>query len=263
MKNHLPFVTLLLLFSLACSPGSEKGDKTSPVSPDCFKKRSQACTANQLWACCQNQQKDSLQSLYTSKALKVDSRGAVTSGFDAIRHYHSIQNFSIDSIYPIKRLAANKRYDYEIGAFHSNEGKTFTHLLIWDRQGRERRKFEFIAQNENTIPADSQIHPRRAKWIELCNMHDAKRLVEELYTPNAVYYNHKPAVIGWEAIAKEYAYMNDESYRLSLEPIVLKTVSPKLAVEIGQCQGSYNGKYILIWQKNMQEEWKILVDSNI
>ena len=57
--------------------------------------------------------------------------------------------------------------------------------------------------------------------------------------------------------------MNNKNYRLKLEPLIVKPVSKNLVFEIGQCSGSYDGKYILVWGKDVDGMWKIIIDSNI
>lgn len=127
-----------------------------------------------------------------------------------------------------------------------------------------RRELEFIAR---AAPTDSTIQQaidkRRAEWIRLCNAHNAAELVKELYSANAMYYNHKPLVIGHDAIIEDYQYMNEEKYSLTLTPIAVELVTNRLAYEIGQCSGSYGGKYMLVWQKDKTGQWSIVMDSNI
>ena len=57
--------------------------------------------------------------------------------------------------------------------------------------------------------------------------------------------------------------MNNKNYHLQLHPLVVKAVNPNFVFEIGQCTGSYAGKYILIWEKDSDGKWKITADSNI
>ncbi|MEM6697813.1 MAG: hypothetical protein AAF599_05420, partial [Bacteroidota bacterium] len=88
-------------------------------------------------------------------------------------------------------------------------------------------------------------------------------LVEQLYTDNAIYYNHKPVVVGTERITAEYSYMNNPDYSLKLVPLTVEPANKNIVFEIGQCSGSYNGKYVLIWKKVADGVWKILLDSNV
>ena len=93
-------------------------------------------------------------------------------------------------------------------------------------------------------------------------MHNANNLVQEMYTENALYYNHKPIDIGVEQIAKTYSYMNRPQYKLHLEVLKVVPVNKHIVYEIGQCSGSYRGKYVIIWQKT-SKGWQVLLDTNI
>ena len=84
-----------------------------------------------------------------------------------------------------------------------------------------------------------------------------------MYSENTLYYNHKPLVVGRELLIEEYSYMNRENYQLTLNPIVVDQVNDKLVFEIGQCKGSYGGKYIIIWRKEESGKWEVFIDSNI
>ena len=99
--------------------------------------------------------------------------------------------------------------------------------------------------------------------MELCNAHDVEGLVNELYSVNTLYYNHKPLVKGREDVIKEYGYMRNEKYSLKLTPLFIEAVNESTVYEIGQCNGSYGGKYILIWKKEADGKWRIFIDSNI
>ena len=68
---------------------------------------------------------------------------------------------------------------------------------------------------------------------------------------------------GRTALTNEYAYMNNPNYRLKLNPILVEPVSNDIVFEFGQCEGSYNGKYVLVWQKTKNGEWQVLFDTNI
>lgn len=226
--------------------------------------------SNQEWKIFINEDLDGLSDFYTENAIKVSPDGAVISGPELI--IQSLKNskkywIGIDTIYTNKNVIADRdqRYEYEIGTFITSEGSEFNHLVIWNTQNAPKtRELEFIAQSrESENGVLKEINLSRDKWIKLCNEHNSTGLVEELYKPNAIYYNHKPVVIGTIAIIKEYGYMNNENYNLHLEPIIVKLVSSKVAFEIGQCSGSYNGKYILVWEKNSQGAWRVLMDSNI
>ncbi len=267
MNNYIKLLVTFLLVASACNPKSRKSEDTLvSYEQNCQTTYADSTDVNYLWACfLNNGTTDSLKTVYSNNSIKVVESGEVISGLQNISDDYRKNDFSIDTVYSIKRIAANatKTYDYEIGAFTTENEALFKHLLIWNNQYPQKRVFEFIAESTKAIPVDPGIHAQREKWIALCNLHNATQLVTELYHANALYFNHKPVIVGWDAIAKDYQYMNDKNYSLRLEPIKLEMVAENLAYEIGQCIGTYNGKYLLVWKKDGKGDWKILVDSNI
>jgi metallo-beta-lactamase class B len=124
-------------------------------------------------------------------------------------------------------------------------------------------ELEFLGKSDSVKVDTEIIDRRRLEWIQYCNAHKASALVEALYSSDAIYYNHKPLVVGQEAITQDYQYMNNPLYDLNLKPLIVHPVASDLVFEIGQCSGSYNGKYILVWKKNPEDRWFISFDSNI
>ena len=230
----------------------------------------QVISQNQNWKNLVNEDSESLAEIYVPEAIQINLKGNVTSGAEQIitSYKNLIKDWKrIDTIYTVKNIVADnrQRYEYEIGTFINSDGLEYHHLVIWNTTSAlKKRELEFVAKSEGqTDHVAQELDQYREKWIQRCNEHNAGVLVEELYTDNAIYYNHKPVVIGTEAITREYGYMNNVDYSLHLEPIVVKPVSPNLAFEIGQCSGSYGGKYVIVWEKNDQNEWMVLLDSNI
>lgn len=222
-------------------------------------------TPNQQWMLAVNSA--NWDDIYMDNAVKVESNGRVINGQEAIINSNKQAGWQIKTIATDKIINTHqeKLYQYEIGKFSTTDGQTFHHLLIWNLSGEKpRREFEFVGSKE--IVSSSvlvEIDQRRAEWIKLCNEHNAANLVEELYRKDAIYYNHKPIIRGREAIIADYQYMNQPKYNLLLTPILLQAVNETLAFEIGQCSGSYGGKYILVWQKNVDGKWYISMDANL
>lgn len=160
------------------------------------------------------------------------------------------------------RIAARPNLSYEIHTL-SGRQKTYRQLLILREQdGSKKRALEMSAPIDDAPLDSAGIARARDEWMRLCNAHQPARLVETVYHPQAIYYNHKPVVIGTRAISEEYQYMAAPNYQLSLRPLALEPVNEWLAYEIGQCSGSYGEKYVIVWQKTADGEWKVLMDSN-
>ncbi|MBT8287319.1 MAG: DUF4440 domain-containing protein [Bacteroidia bacterium] len=221
---------------------------------------------NQKWIQHVNTGSSSIKDLYTTDALKVFSDGTTLNTTDDIANHLFTTLKGAHSIKTKKRLTAHEKrqIDYEVSQFRVKNNENYKQLIIWEKvDGRDVRAFEFIEKSGEFTAPVKELNQRREEWMKYCNAHDVSALVNDLYTSNTIYFNHKPAVIGTEKLIKEYSYMENPAYSLKLEPIIIEAVNKELVFEIGQCQGSYNGKYVLIWQKDSDGKWKVLVDSNI
>lgn len=206
---------------------------------------------------------ENLNELYVEDVYGLSLNGIDFSNRDTLISIVANNNFVVKNVNTIKRIKANGNFDYEIGNFKNKSDGLMKHLIIWNTsEKKEKRVLEFLAEADDFAVDLKRIDSRRDEWIRLCNNHNAANLINKLYSKNTMYYNHKPMVVGREAIIMNYAYMNSSDYELSLNPLIVESVSETIVYEIGQCEGSYKGKYILIWQKT-DDEWQILFDSNI
>jgi len=251
-------ITFIILFFLSCNSNVEKTAEQDSLQT--------TISDNDSWSNQFNSNKDFLTNLYFEKAIKINTNGEVLEGQNAIIEDWKKTNWKIKNTTELKRVSTHKNtpYEYEIGEFKNSNNEIFKHLIIWNTKEKTKtRQLEFIAKTEKYTSNKNEIDQRRKEWMSICNSHDAKKLVHELYAENAIYYNHKPVVIGRDAITKEYSYMNKETYQLTLTPIHLEGVTENLAFEIGQCSGGYGGKYMIVWQKDKTGKWYVLMDSNI
>jgi ketosteroid isomerase-like protein len=198
------------------------------------------------------------------RCVKIFEDGSFLEGIDAINTYDKKHGKSVESRKTIYSVEASDGFSYEISSFHT-DGESFKSIAINERDKESVEVLEFIANSRSTNneAVKNRLQKRRQEWIKLCNEHNAANLVTNLYLPDAIYFNHKPLIIGRENLTKAYSYMNDTNYSLKLEPLHVEVVSNEFAFEIGQCSGAYQGKYLLVWKKNENDQWFIIVDSNI
>jgi len=208
-----------------------------------------------------------MTSVYISDAILVNSTGvSFVSEAEKMQYVTQLKN-ELGKIQEVKsdyHITVNESISYEISQVHTESGDRYDQLIIWSTHDSTLRKeLEVLARSEDGGQVIDGLEVARADWIQLCNLHNPLQLVKKRYTSDALYYNHKPLVIGTTAIAKEYNYMSSENYSLLLSPLHITSVRPDLAFEIGQCSGSYGGQYMLLWQKDANNVWKVHLDSNL
>lgn len=271
LKNRtiLPVIWLSFLIVLAIGCGSDAKKGTSSEEKEVTTTAQNLSDDPSLsdWAKLIRGSLTDYTAVYVEKPVFLGGNGYLGLPVDEQIRSHQVRYQDLASLQTHQRVLAREElgYHYEIGSFTNARGLEFKHLLILKQQGDTlRRELEFIAR---AAPTDSTIRhaidQRRTEWMQLCNAHNAAELVKKLYSTSAIYYNHKPLVTGHQAITEAYQYMNSEKYALTLTPIVVELVTNKLAYEIGQCSGSYGGKYMLVWQKDKAGQWSIVMDSNI
>jgi hypothetical protein len=194
------------------------------------------------------------------------SEGKLISGEQSIQSF--VNDFSAvngkDLRY--KRLfsqTVNKQLDYKIGEIQTLTG-TFSAMSVVNKSTSSQPEVAFLVLYKKGNPVDqsAEIDLMRTQWMELCNAHKADQLVSQVYTAGAYYYNRGRLIQGTEAISQEYGYMNDPAYSLKLTPKHVVFVAEHIAYEIGQCSGSYPLPYMLLWEKQKNGTWQVLMDSN-
>lgn len=214
-----------------------------------------------------NKSVDSIKNFYRAESIKIIPSDRTLSGPIDIAEYYALQSGKIKSISSLYSVNASKGkdIDYEIIKYETQNGKLYAQLLIWRLEnGNKFIEFEFVSEMSKKIfNNEKSLTERRNLWVELCNTHNPKNLVNTLYSSNSIYFNHKPLIKGQENLIKEYSYMKDSNYRLSLDPLKMVFVNDNMVYEIGQCEGSYKGKYIIVWKKESDGVWRVFIDSNI
>lgn len=202
---------------------------------------------------------------YARNAISINDTGEIVEGDSAINEINLATEIADRAYKPDFSVVANRdsSYYYEIGSFYSR-GLVYGYVQVLGVVGQERQlELEFYAKRSDVSPALVEIDRRREEWIQLCNAHNAAALINELYSENTMYYNHKPLVVGRPGLIQDYQYMNRESYSLKLTPLKTQQVNENIVLEIGQCSGSYGGKYIIVWKKSSSGKWEVFLDSNI
>ncbi len=202
---------------------------------------------------------------YHENVIGVSKNGLI-QGRDAIKAYLLRLKSSEGTFESYKthyKIGVNQLLEYEIGSYQTEKGGKNAQLIIWLEEKDSRKKiFEISYKMSGNSEVPPELDKVRKKWVRLCNSHNSGKLVEELYTIDAIYYNRGRVLRGQEQLSREYGYMNNPSYKLFLQPKHIEMVSDDIIYEIGVCSGSYNLPYILVWKKQQEGDWKIYLDSN-
>lgn len=210
---------------------------------------------------------NNIDSQYHPNVIGISNDGIV-KGRDAmktyLRNFYSSRGSLEDSKTHYKIPVYDGILEYEIGSFKTQEGGQFSHTIIWTKGNSSKQKIvEVVYENtSNSIEIPAELESARKKWVKLCNDHNSKKLVTQLYTEDAIYYNRGRLLRGHDQLSQEYSYMDNATYKLQLTPKHIEQVSDDIIFEIGKCSGSYNLPYLLVWKKQKEGNWKIYMDSN-
>lgn len=262
MKNIALMISIATVVSVSCMSQINPSDKTASSSSVESEENSDV----NPWTYYYNLKSDSLQYLYAENSIRILESGEVLNGRDQIKDSILKGTLRLQSVKRDTLLLAHKgrAIEYEISENIYGKDEKEKILTIWQTKDQERKRvFEFVSKMEASKLDHLALNERRKQWMILCNKHNAKNLIDDLYSENTLYYNHKPIVKGRAQLTQEYGYMNNEKYNLALAPEIVDKVNENIIFELGQCSGSYGGKYIIIWRKEEDGAWRIFIDSNI
>lgn len=141
----------------------------------------------------------------------------------------------------------------------------FEYLVSWQKVGDAwLRELEMLSRKTSDNAVQNAINIKRELFSEIINEeHDVKELVETMYDREAYYYNRGNLIQGHEAIINTYFFMAKSDFNIILHSDLITQVNSDIAYEIGTWfSGGGQGKYILVWKKQVDMNWKILLDSN-
>ncbi|MBX2843149.1 MAG: hypothetical protein KTR26_15375 [Flammeovirgaceae bacterium] len=207
--------------------------------------------------------KEALSAMYFDKAaLFMDYQ--IILGKGAITQALSNKPVSITDLQSESIVPQDSNHIFQIGYYLENEEINYAFVTGWTfKDGAFLKEFEAIFSY--TITKDKQninLDPAREKWIKLANTNKPKKLLKGSYTKNAYYFHREKLSQGHTEISERYTYMAQPGYKITLSPDKIIQVQPNLALEVGEFKTNGSGRYILIWQKEKNGEWKALFDFN-
>lgn len=197
-------------------------------------------------------------SLFWHNIKYYDSEQDIINALDRISDQFDKGRFDSFSLY--KHDSANY---FEVGRFERDDGIPIFFLIGWQYiNGNWIRELDLFIDNTVTQCSDiGGVEVARNKWMKLANEHNPENLVNNSYTYNAIYFsNGKLTMV--DQLAKRYKYMSNQDWKIELEAYDVMVVQEGLILEIGEYRAKSKGLYLIIWQKQENKKWKVLLDFN-
>lgn len=154
----------------------------------------------------------------------------------------------------------------------SQDQKQYALLTGWKKTGTTWTKeidvlLTQISDSKVSNSVKQQLDKKRTEWVELANQHNPANHIRTSYTKDAVYFSNGMRSDGYSGITERYEYMKNPNYQVDLEASYLRQISDTQILEVGRYftgkerQGN-GGIYVILWQKQSDEDWKIGMDFN-
>lgn len=150
---------------------------------------------------------------------------------------------------------------FEFGRYITIDGSAYYSIIGWRNADGWHKEFEAIYPAKFNIKNETPlVDPLRLQWQTFSNQHRPDLIAKKVFSGEGNYLNRGIHSRGME-IAEAYAYMNDESYTIKLEPVTVHQVNEHTIFEIGIYDVGGKDVYALIWRKE-GDDWKLLMDFN-
>ncbi|MBN1560328.1 hypothetical protein JW998_08760 [candidate division KSB1 bacterium] len=109
----------------------------------------------------------------------------------------------------------------------------------------------------------AQVDARRAAWVKYANGDDPESMVKDLFLHEAMYLNNSEMSKGHADIAKRLAFIVNSTFHINLAAKQVYAVDDRTIIDIGNwITNEFVGYYLILWQKDEHEEWKIYLYFN-
>ncbi len=172
------------------------------------------------------------------------------------KHIPNLDSYEVLNVYQL--------YDgskFVLGNYKVQGKVQYSTIIGWRKEVTWIKEFEVIYKWNKEAKSETQgITIQREMWEKFSNRHRPDLITTQVFSHDGKYFNRGRRYLGKE-ITAAYSYMNNESYRIRLEPLNVLQVNNTIAFEIGTFHTRGKGLYTLIWRKEA-EAWKLLLDFN-
>jgi hypothetical protein len=171
---------------------------------------------------------------------------------------------AIDSTFSIAIIKHDSSNYFDIGYYQLKNSTELAYVLAWKEEKEVWCKelevlYPLKITNKVSTPT---IDVARKSWENYSNQHQPDSLIEQLYVKDGFYLNDGYIYKGTKAIQTKYAYMQKEAWRIRLSSMQTIQVSDSLFYDVGQYVSSGKGHYFILWQLQLDGNWRVLLDFN-
>ena len=211
--------------------------------------------------------RESLESIYSKDSGLLINYKFIMGQNNVSKALLKDDKYKICSIYKNKILKHDKTKYIEIGKYKTDckETPSIAYISAWRNElGNWTKDLDVLIPAYKCKTNLKELDDLRNKWVEFANLHNPKLLIDTIYKTNAIYFSKFESNIGRESIINRYSYMLDKDFSISLKPEYKMKVNEKIVFETGiyTVKKNYSGVYVIIWEKQNNGEWQILLDFN-
>ena len=262
MKFNIIVILFFVLFITDCA--RQKTTSSFPI-----KIQKELDKTNKKFISIMRKNKNEIKNFYIENAILINNNGDCIIGNNQINDYYKNNLKELSSIKSIKtyvRVVAEANV-YEIGFYYTKIKSIYSYLTSLRKNGNNwYRELEVLSKNtiNNNTNFNKDIDIKRKMISDIINNeHNVKKLVEKVYENKAYYYSRGNLIQGREKIINSLTHMSNLNSIFNLKPETKIQINPDKAYEIGEWNlNQRTGKYILIWRKQSNDDWKIMLDSN-
>ncbi|MEL6256674.1 MAG: nuclear transport factor 2 family protein [Bacteroidota bacterium] len=171
---------------------------------------------------------------------------------------------NIQSFEQVALISHQQNNYFEMGIYKANNGN-YASIVGWKKLGGKwLREIQILYPLEkgSGAPLAQMIISYAETWMKYSNAHDHAQLIEQVYSPKAVYVNGGRVDAGRKEIIDRYAYMSNPNWQIKLVPLKQLEVKDDIIFEIGRYESTGVGHYVIVWEKQESGKWQACLDFN-
>ncbi|MBN1465200.1 hypothetical protein JXA02_05520 [candidate division KSB1 bacterium] len=223
------------------------------------------------WLSRVNKNSKSLERLYLKQALLI-TREEVAFGQQQVVQLIGQRRDLFDGLSSAKSRNLFEHSDrkiLDVGALYIEDDQdnitdSLHYVTAWRKVGDDwLREVDIILPMVKTDAVGDDIGPRRAAWVKYANGDDPESMATELFLHDAMYLNNSEMSKGYAEIAKRLSFIVNSTFHINLTEKQVYGVDDRTIIDIGNwITAEFVGYYLILWQKDEHDVWKIYLYFN-